>query len=180
MNLILATLVAGLLLLASGLALFLYPEPVRKALTAFPRSRPAAFVLLTAATTLVLLHVLQLGEADFGKYKHIIFGFFLLLAIGAWFRVPDFLGIRALSVLGLLLAGQFLAAAYLQDPTTRLFLVAFSYLMILSCLYLAAVPFRFRDLVLRLDNARRLRRGVGGALLGYGILLCVIPITYGS
>ena len=178
MSLVLATLVAGIFLLILGLALILYPAPVRNALTAFPRSRTAAFVLLVAATGLVLFNVSKLGEADFGKYKNILFAFFLMLSIGAWFRVPDFLGIRALSVLGLILAGQFLAAAYLQLPTTRLFLVVFSYVIVLLSLYLAASPYRFRDAVARFNSSNGIRQITGGSLAVYGIILCVMPLTY--
>jgi hypothetical protein len=180
MNLVIATLVAGILLLLTGVSIYTYPEPIRRLLTAFPRSRPAALVLLAVAVAFVLFHVSQLGEADFGKYKNLLFGFFVILAVGSWFRVPDFLGIRALSVLGLLLSGQFLTAAYLQPPTTRLFLVVLSYLIILLCLYLAASPFRFRDAVAKLNDSNGLRKVAGGALAIYGIALCLVPLTYGN
>lgn len=178
MSLTLATLVAGVLLLALGSILLVYSSAFRKALTAFPRSRRATFILLTSATVLVLYEVSQLGEADFGKYKNILFVFFLVLAIGSWFRVPDFLGIRALAVLGLLLSGQFLSAAYLEPPTTRLFLVVLSYLIIGTCLYLAAVPFRFRDAVTFLNRSDGSRRFIGAMLCAYGVLLFVVTLTY--
>ncbi len=178
MNLVAATLLAGGLLLCAGLALWSYPHPVRSFLAAFPRCRKGAFVLLTAATVLVLLEVTRLGEADFGKYKHLLFAFFLAIAIGAWFRVPDFLGVRALAVLGLLLGGAFLRAAYLEPPETRLFLVGFSYVMIVVCLYLAASPFRLRDALTALDNRAALRRLCGAGFAAYGLLLCALPLTY--
>ena len=180
MSLVIATLLAGVLTLVVGLSIFLYPEPVRRGLTGFPRSRPAALVLLIAATAFVLIHVLQLGEADFGKYKNILFVFFAVIAVGSWFRVPDFLGIRALSVLTLLLSGQFLDAAYLEAPKTRLFLVVLSYLLILASLYLAAVPYRFRDAVTKLDRSGGLRKIAGGLFALYGLLLCLLPLTYGQ
>ncbi len=179
MSLVVATLLAGGLLLLTGILLIVYPDPVRRGLTRFPRSRTATLVLLAVATALVLYNVRQLGEADFGKYKNILFAFFLLVAIGSWFRVPDFLGIRALAVLGLLLCGQFLTAAYLQPPTSRLFLVALSYLIILLCLYLAAVPYRFRDAVSRLNQSAGTRKFSGTLVTLYGLLLCVLPLTYG-
>ena len=178
MSLVAATLLAGVALLAAGGLLWAYPPVFRRALRGFPRSDAATLFLLVLATALVLFQVSRLGEADFGKYKHILFGFFLILSIGAWFRVPDFLGIRALAVLGLLLANLFLHAAFLEPPATRLLLVGVTYLMILACLYLAAVPYRFRDATEKLDHSPGLRRITGAIGAGCGLLLCLAPITY--
>ncbi|MFP4351261.1 MAG: hypothetical protein ACLFRP_02790 [Puniceicoccaceae bacterium] len=178
MSLVAATLLAGAGLLAAGSLLWAYPPAFQRAFRAFPRSDAATLVLLTLATALVLFHVSRLGEADFGKYRHLLFGFFLALSIGAWFRVPDFLGIRALSVLGLLLANVFLHAAYLEPPATRLLLVGLTYLLIPACLYLAAAPYRFRDAAETLDRSPRLRRISGAAGAGLGVLLCLAAFTY--
>ena len=178
MTLVFASVSAGVLLLAAGALLLLYPGAVRRGLRAFPRHRGTTLALLSGATAIVLYNVTQLGEADFGKYRHLLFVFFLALAVGAWFRVPDFLGIRALAVLGLLLAGVYLRAAYLEPPAARLFLVVASYALVLVSLYLAAVPYRFRDAVDRLDRSKALRRGVGAAGAAYGLLLCLVPVTF--
>jgi len=178
MSLVAATLLSGVLLLIAGLSLTFYPLRIRSGLKQFPRSKTSALVLLVIATSLVLIEVTQLKEADFGKYKNILFGFFLALAIGAWFRVPDFLGVRALSVIGLLFAGVLLNSAFLEPPQTRLFLTGFAYLLIVASLYLAAVPYRLRDAISAVDKRRNLRVPVGFSLTGYGILLCVLPLSY--
>jgi len=180
MNLVTATLIAGFLLLSVGALLLSYPAPIRKGLLAFPRSKGASLILLAVATGLVLWQVSQLGEADFGKYKNILFVFFLILAVGSWFKVPDFLGTRALTVLGLLLAGQFLDAAYLEQPTTRLFLVVFSYIIIVLCLYLASVPYRLRDAINALDQRLGARKILGISLACYGAVLCLVPFTFAA
>lgn len=178
MSLFTATLISGILLLFVGGLLAWYPSRVKTFLTGFPRNKTCTFVLLLVATSIVLYEVTQLREADFGNYKHILFGFFLALAIGAWFRVPDFLGVRALSVIGLLFAGVLLRSAFLEPPQTRLFLTAFSYAIIIGSLYLAAVPYRLRDLISALNHRPGLRRTLGCGLGGYGFLLCLIPLSY--
>lgn len=180
MTLVTASLLAGVLLLGAGALLASYPPRVRSFLMAFPRCRKGAFVLLFLATAVVLYQVTQLGEADFGKYKHILFAFFLVLAVGAWFQVPDFLGVRALAVLGLLLAGVFLRAAFLEPPATRLFLVVFTYGVIVASIYLAAAPYRLRDALLGLDQRPAIRRGVGIGFSLYGLLLCLLPLSFGG
>jgi len=178
MSLTLASLLAGLFLLLVGLGLFLFPDFVRRGLTAFPRSKLATLVLLAATTAIILLQVSQLGEADFGKYKNYLFAFFLALSIGSWFFVPDFLGVRSLCALGLILAVHFRSAAYLQPPESRLFLVTFVYVGIVICLYLAASPFRFRDAVTKVSQSQGLRRSMGAGLTLYGVLLCILSLSY--
>lgn len=178
MNLVVATLLSGALVTACGLLLATYPSRIRKALTRFPRSRTSTLVLLVVATSLVLYRVTQLGEADFGKYKNILFGFFLLLSVGAWFKVPDFLGVRALAVLGLLFASVLLHSAFLEPPQSRHLLTVFSYLVIIGCLYLAAVPYRFRDMISAINQRHGIRRVLGIATTLYGLLLLLAPLTF--
>jgi len=178
MSLSIATFLAGSLLLAAGLLTILYPETIARGIRSFPRSRACGLVLLVSATAIVLYEVRLLGEADFGKYKNILFAFFLLIAVGAWFKVPDFLGVRALSVLGLLFAGALLQSAFLEAPETRLFLVVFAYGLIVASLYLAAAPFRLRDWITAIDQNPGLRKGTGFAFTIYGLALCLIPLTY--
>lgn len=178
MNLTLATLLTGIFLLALGFLLLRYPSSIAEQLKQLPRSKPVTFVLLLTATAWVLWNVSQLGQADFGDYKVWLAAFFLILSVGSWFYVPDFLGIRALAVLLLLICGALLQAAFLQEPTTRLFLSGFCYFVIIIALYLAAVPYRFRDWVHYVDQHKSKRIGLGFFTAAYGALLLLIPLTY--
>ncbi|MEM0966021.1 MAG: hypothetical protein AAGJ81_07740 [Verrucomicrobiota bacterium] len=178
MSLAVASVVAGAILLIIGIYLWTYSEKMRHLLQRFPRSKPATFVLLVAASAIVLVNVSQLGEADFGKYKEILMVFFALLAVGAWFTVPDFLGIRALSVLGLLFAGQLLSAAYFEPYDTKFFLALFAYFVVVVCLYLAAAPYRVRDWIDKINGAPKLRRIVALVASAYGALLCLLALTF--
>jgi len=178
MNLTFATLFTGLLLLVLGVALVRYSTDTARRLGNFPRSKPATLVLLVAATLWVLWNVSQLGEADFGNYKVWLGAFFLILGVGAWFYVPDFLGVRSLAVLLMLSSGTILNAAFLQEPVTRLFLAGFCYFVILLSLYLAAVPYRLRDWVQYVEKNNRARTLLGSFTTAYGILLLLLPLSY--
>jgi len=146
MDLILITLLNGLVVLALGVA-FAWSNPrIVSLLTAFPRSRSATLVVMGLATVWFLFHVSRLGEADYGNYRHYIGLGFFTLAILAYFFTPDFLVIRGTCVLLLLTAKENLDAAYMEwEHPQRLFLVTFTYLVIFLALYLAVSPFRVRD-----------------------------------
>lgn len=179
MSLFLATLIPGLLLVATG-ALLLWNAPVVGATAkSFPRSRRAAYVLFGLGAGWFLYIVTQLTEADFGNYKPVLFIVFAAIAILSFKLVPDFLAVRGLAVLVLLAAGSFLTAAFMQwDHPQRLFMVALVYAAIIASLFLAGYPYRMRDFLEWLF-ARPSRARTAGALCGgYGLLLAIVSFTY--
>ena len=145
---------------------------------AFPRSQNAAFILFGTASVWFLYKVLNLGPADFGQYKNLLFILFLITAIGSFRYVPDFLAVRGIAALGLLTANLLLNAAYMQEPQTRLFLVSFVYFVIVLALILGATPYKLRDFIDWLYRTDLRPRIVGGAVATYGLLLIGIAFTY--
>ena len=92
--------------------------------------------------------------------------------------MPDFLAVRGLSALVLLISGALLEAAYMELPTARLFLVSFVYIAIITAIILGASPFKLRDFLGWLYLKERRSRIFGGIFVFYGILLVVVTITY--
>ena len=178
MTLFQATVGTGIVLIILGSHYLWHGSKTAKSTRAFPRSQTAAFLLLGTASVWFLYKVMHLGPADFGQYKHLIFLLFLVTAIGSFFFVPDFLAVRGLAALALLVSGVLLDAAYMQTPQTRLFLVTFIYLVISLSLYLGASPYRLRDFFDWLYKEERRPRMVGGALAAYGTLLIGVALTY--
>lgn len=178
MSLFLATLIPGLLLVATG-ALLLWNSPaVGATARAFPRSRRAAWVLFGAGAAWFLYIVTRLTEADFGTYKLVLFVLFAAIAILSFKLVPDFLAVRGLAVLVLLAAGSFLSAAFMQDFPQRRFMVAFVYVAIGAALFLAGYPYRMRDFLEWLFARPARARAVGALCGGYGLLLAIVSFTY--
>jgi len=97
MSLFLATFLAGSLLLLLGIALYQNIPFLRKGLQQLPRSPLATLVLFGLATAWVLWNITNLGEADFGNWKNLLFALFLLLAVASYLTVPDFLAVVELS-----------------------------------------------------------------------------------
>lgn len=145
---------------------------------AFPRSQTAAYLLLGTAAVWFLYKILHLGPADFGQYRYLLFLLFLFITVGSFVYVPDFLAVRGLAALTLLISGMLLDAAYMQTPQTRLFLVSFVYLLIGLSLYLGASPYRLRDFLDWLYKKESRPRTIGGALAIYGILLIGVALAY--
>lgn len=178
MSLFLITLLTGLGLLAFG-GHFLWHGPRSEtAAKAFPRSQPAAYLLMGLASAWFLYEVTQLGPADFGKYKHIFFVVFLVVALGSFRFVPDFLAVRGLAGLILLTAGAILNVGYMHYEAAALALKVFVYLMIVAALILGASPYKLRDFFEWLYRSARRPRVFGGCFALYGLVLTAAAFTY--
>lgn len=178
MSLTVATVLVGLLLLFKG-GLLLYKGIGLRAQSLLAlRSKQVALALLVVGAGWFLYRVTQLGESDFGAYKHYLFLAFLLVAIGSYLYVPDFLAVRAGAIVTLLASNEVLKAAFGHwDVPQRLFLVVVTYLAIIAALYLGTLPFRARDFCEWLFQNGRARL-FGGAMAAYGALLLVVSTTY--
>lgn len=178
MSLFTATLATGLFLLLVGGACAWKGRPVGLLARKSLRSFTVTVILMGLGSAWVLYHVANLGEADFGNYKEVLFVFFFAVAVLSFFFVRDLLAVRGGAILTLLTAKTLLDAAYMQEPTSRLFLVAFVYLCIFLALYLGAVPFKLRDFFDWLLSSSRRIRLFGAILTLYGFLLCGVAFGY--
>lgn len=177
MSLFLATLLTGLFLLALGGHFVWHGMRSEKPVKAFPRSKAAAFLLLGTATAWFLYKVTQLGPADFGQYKNLLFILFLGTAVGSFYFVPDFLAVRGLAAMILLTAGAILDAGYMQYQVGALILKAFVYLAIIVAIILGASPYKLRDFLDWLYRLETRPRLFGAAFAGFGLLLVGLSFT---
>lgn len=178
MSLFLATIATGLFLIVLG-AIFLWNgKPVETGAKGFLRSPVATVILFGSSALWFLWHVAHLGEADFGNLKNILLFLFGGIALGSFFVVKDFLAVRGVAVLILLTARVLLDAAYMEEPTSRLFLVTFVYISIVVALYLGTVPFKLRDFFKWLFESPFRPKLLGGVLAVYGLLLTGVAFGY--
>jgi hypothetical protein len=176
-----ATLLPGIFLIALGALFLAGNSAIVSMFKAMPRSSVASVLFFGGGAVWFLFVLSGLSEADMifvQSPKPLMIGFGVL-ALLAFFYVPDFLAVRGLSVLTLLAAWPLLMSAFGEyDQPQRLFMVSVVYLAIALALYLGAMPYRLRDffqwLFMRMPRARVL----GGVLLGYGVLLTVVAFTY--
>ena len=139
-----AGIFAGIVLIALGLIGLTKPD-VATVVKRFPRSRVAGIVLLTICLgwTFWLLATIQMGEFSGFRRPLLIalpIGYVLALRF-----VDEFLAVRALGILCLLVAEPLLDAAFLRYETSRLLVTVFAYLLIVAGLFWVAVPYVLRD-----------------------------------
>jgi len=179
MSLMQHTLLTGLILLLLGAILAFKPGMAELRAKAFPRSKTAALMVFGGASVwFLMIYVANLGPADFGEYRNLLFAGFAAIAILSFFRVPDFLTVQKLTTLLLLYAAEGLGSAYGMPQAPRLFLVCVIYLSIVVGLYLAAVPYRLRDFFGWLFENPLRARLCGGFIGAYGLLLLLVALTY--
>jgi len=180
MSLFAVTLSAAALLLIFGAALLWSGPAVERAARAFPRSQPAAVVFFGAATLWFLRLLSQLGPADFGEYRQLFVLVFAAVGLGAFFVARDFLAVRGVAVLLLLAARYALDASlvYTPPPTSRIWLNAFVYVVIVLSIYLGSTPYHVRDLIAWLYARPARARIFGAVCAGYGLALAALAATY--
>ena len=179
MSLFLANLIVGLLTLALG-AHFLFGNATsEKIARAFPRNKSAAYVLIAISAAWFLLHVSQLGEADFGNHKDKLLIVFGVGALLSFIYVPDFLAVRGLAGLGLLAAFVFLDAAYMQwDFPQRRYMAGVVYVGIALAIYLGGMPYKMRDWLDWIYTSKSRTRGIGAFICVVGLSLTATAFTY--
>ena len=181
MSLFLATFLPGLFLTALGVLLLLNSPVVISMLKTLPRSQTGTLVLFGGGVLWFLARVVTMSEADriFGSSNvPWVIGFAALGVLSIKY-VPDFLAVRGLSILILLVATPLLDAAFMEyDHPQRLFLVTFVFAAIAAAIYLAAAPYRLRDFFRWLFATPGRARTFGAGLLVYGLLLNMVAFTY--
>lgn len=170
MSLFLVTLLTGIFLIAFGGHFLWHGMRSESSAKAFPRSQAAAYLLFGSAAAWFLYLVTQLGPADFGQYKHLLFLLFLGTAVGAFYFVPDFLAVRGLAALMLLTAGVLLDASFMHYGPA-LVLKVFVYAAIVAALIIGASPYLLRDFIGWLYKSDRRPRIFGALFALYGLAL---------
>jgi hypothetical protein len=87
--------------------------------------------------------------------------------------VDEFLSVRALGILLLLLAEPVLEAAFLRAESSRLLLVCLAYVWIVIGMFWVALPYLMRDQIAWLlkSNSRWTAACLGGIVYGVAILI---------
>lgn len=154
-------------------------KPVAAIARSFPRSPQAGTVLMIVALAWTGWKVLNLGAADYGDYRQYILIVFGLLGLAAFKYAPDFLSVRASTILYLYLADWLLDAAWMQyaEPL-RLVMVAPVYLGIALALYLAYAPYRVRDFFGWLFSLDARAKKLAVFFTCYGVLLTGVAFAY--
>jgi hypothetical protein len=173
----LAGLVTGLILCLLGAVGFAMDGSARNFMAAFPRSRMAGIVIL--AIDLVwsfwLVSTMEMGEFTAFRRPFLVIlpvGFFLTLRF-----VDEFLAVRALGILALLVAEPMLDAAFFRYEPSRLVLTVFAYVLVVLGLTWVMVPYKLRDQINWFCKTTARWRGVNVFGFVYGVALIALALT---
>lgn len=149
------------------------PAAYGAAVRGFPRSLPWGYALMLLGTAWFLFNLSQESISDFAAYKNVLFLGFAAVGIGSCLYVRDFLAVRGLAVVLLLLAKLMVDTGRPHLAQTRLVLLiqAWGYLLVLAGIWLTISPWRLRDLLnWSTANEKRIKLGCG-IRLTFGLLV---------
>lgn len=178
-------IVLALWLIGLHLLMLLRPAPVQQFLKRLPRNHQLGQILLGVGLVWFWLIVaprggtlgfLAMDLGEFDKLKP-----FLRIAVPVTIvlvalAVKEFLAVRALGLLGLMVAAPLLEAAFLKDPASRLLVPLFAYVLIIKSLYWVGMPYLFRDSVswAVATPGRWKALSVAGLAYGAAVLACAL------
>lgn len=169
----LSTLAIGLGLLFSIPHIFglLKPASFAAAVRRFPRSEPWGYALMGLGTLWFLANLQAESISDFAHYKNVMLIGFGAVGLLTCIYVRDFLAVRGLAVVLLLLAKVILDTARWHESPWRLLLAVLAYGWIMAGMWFTISPWRLRDL-LNWATANETRVRVGSAVpLALGLVM---------
>ena len=169
-------LLVGLWLITThGLALF-KPEKTADFLKRFPRNEKigSALAVIGFIWTFIIWSKMDLGE--FFKVKKAVQFILVAGCFGVLTYVKEFLAVRSTGFLLILAAAPILISAFLEEPVTRLLLVALAYAGAVIGMFWVGMPYLMRDQIgWLIDDKKRLKKGaIAGLSYGMAVLLCAI------
>lgn len=175
----LSTLAVALGLIVSAPQIYgiLKPSGFAAAARKFPRSQTWGFLLMGLATVWFLWNVSNESISDFAAYKNLMLLGFGAVGVLTCIFVQDFLAVRGLAVVLLLVAKLMLDTARWHDSQWRLVISTLAYIWIFAGMWFTISPWRLRDLI-QWSTATERRIRLGSAVrLAVGMLVLVLGLT---
>jgi hypothetical protein len=169
-------------LLGLGVALpqvygLMNPAGFRDFARKFPRSEPWGWALMLLGTAWFLWELEHERISDFAAFKPYMFVGFGAVGLGTCIFVRDFLAVRGLAVVLLMLAKLMVDTARWVPTDWRLVVVTWAYVLVVAGMWFTVSPWRLRDWI---DWATRteLRIRVGSGLrLAFGLFVVILGLT---
>jgi len=180
------TLKLSTLAIAMGLGLGLpqilgltNPQKFAASVRKFPRNVPIGVALMLLSTAWFLWNLNQESISDFAAFKTPMMLGFAAVGVGACIFVQDFLAVRGLAVVFLLLAKLMVDTGRPMLPVTPWVLViqTWAYVLIVAGIWFTISPWRLRDF-LNWATANEKRIRIGSAIrLAFGLFVAALGFT---
>lgn len=165
------------LILSHGFAL-VKPDLVSTHLRSFPRNESLGIplVIFGFIWAFILWSCMDLGE--FFKIERPVQFVIVGVCVGMILYVREFIAVRALGFLLILVAAPILDSAFLKEPQSRLLLVAFAYVIAVKGMFWVGMPYILRDQIQWVLREKSRLTIAAGAGVVYGVAILVCAILY--
>ena len=156
-------------------------QPARLASAAreFPRNLPAGIFLMLLGTAWFLWIVNQEPIADFSAFKPYMMAAFAAVGILSCFFIQDFLAVRGLAVVMLLLAKLMVDTGrpHLGESPWVLVIQIWAYVLIVAGIWFTVTPWKLRD-ILTWATANENRVRIGSTIrLAFALFILILGLT---
>jgi hypothetical protein len=154
------------------------PQPYAGALQRFPRSIPWGIALMLLATAWFCWNLSQESIADLAVYKNVLYLLFVAVGIGSCVFVQDFLAVRGLAVVLLLLAKLMVDMGRPALPHNHWVLIIqmWAYVLVVLGMWLTISPWRLRNWLDWLAGSpQRLKTGCSLAV-AFGLFVVAVAV----
>mgnify|MGYP007046916732 FL=1 len=175
----LSTLSVGLGLLIAVPQVFGLLKPKEFAVKArqFPRSVMAGYLLMGLGTAWFLQNLQAESISDFAAYKKLMVFAFGAIGVLTCIYVKDYLAVRGLAVVMLMLGKLMLDTARWNDSSWRLVISVLAYVWIVLAMWFTVSPWRLRDLILWGTASEGRIKVCSGIRLAFGLLVILLGLA---
>jgi hypothetical protein len=169
-------------ILGLGLAVTHIPGVVKPAayavwLRKFPRSLPWGIVLMLLGTGWFVYYLNLESISDFATYKPLLLGGFAAVGIASCIFVQDFLAVRGLAVVLLVLAKMMVDTARWAPTDWRLVICTLAYLWVAAGIWLTMYPWHLRDILAWETASVGRLRAISTVRVAFGLFVAVLGFT---
>ena len=157
----------------------LKPKDFAASVRKFPRNVPIGIGLMLIGTAWFLFNLSQESISDFKAYQNVLFVLFAAVGIGSCIYVQDFIAVRGLAVVFLLVAKLMVDTGrpMLGHTSWTLVIQVWAYALVAAGIWLTLSPWRLRDF-LNWATADETRVRFGSmARLAFGLLVAILGFT---
>jgi hypothetical protein len=157
----------------------LKPAGLAAAARRFPRNLPVGIALMLLATAWFAWNVNVEPIADFSAFKPYMLGAFIAVGILSCIFVQDFLAVRGLAVLLLLLAKTMLDTGrpHLGESPWVLVIQGWAYVFVVLGIWFTVTPWRLRDLINWATASEGRTRFLSLIRLGFAACILTLGLT---
>jgi hypothetical protein len=179
MKLSLLTILLGLALGLPQLLGLARPARLAAAARKFPRNLPSGILLMLLGTAWFVWNVNHEPIADFSTFKPYMMAAFVAVGVFSCIYVRDFLAVRGLAVV-LLLLGKCMVDTgrpHLDQSPFVLVIQAWAYVFVLAGIWFTITPWRLRDFIDWATATEARIRLLSGLRLAFAAFVLVLGLT---